>query len=130
MKTLPREPWRGSQICGHQTAYGLPWDIFCGEFKKPGSPLCEEHDELERMDGYGSLPKFNPSVARGLRLLPVPEYGWEVVDENGDLYGTSRNRSELETHYGFTLTWEPHEGVTPIPATDEEIKAWKEQELT
>lgn len=64
MITLPREPWRGGQICGWQTAYGLPWSIFCGEFKETGSPLCEEHDYLERMDGYGSLPKFAPSRGR------------------------------------------------------------------
>lgn len=126
MKTLPREPWRGSQICGWQIAYGLPWSRFCGEFKKLGSYLCEVHDELERMDGYGSLPKAAPGNAYGLRLVSCSQ-SWLVRDVHDELVGASDNRAELEDYYGFTLKWEPYEGVTPIPATAAKIRAWKEQ---
>lgn len=104
MKTLPREPWRGSQICGHQTAYGLPWSIFCGEFKKFQSPLCEEHDKEMREERGGTLPRIPKSVALGLHA-----YRQETMP------------------YMFELSWEPHEGDRPIPATDDEIRAWKEQ---
>lgn len=102
MKTLTREPWRGGQICGWQMAYGLPGSRFCGEFKKLGSPLCEEHDREERADNYGRLPKFAPGNALGLA-----EY----------------RRTAMP--YVFQLAWEPMEGDTPVPATKDEIRAWE-----
>lgn len=104
MKTLPREPWRGSQICGHQTAYGLPWSVFCGEFKKFQSPLCDEHDKDLREEHGGELPPFPDNVARGL-----PEYRRETMP------------------YVFTLSWEPREGDRPIPAAEDEIRRWEAQ---
>lgn len=105
MKTLSREPWRGGQICGYQTAYGLPGSIFCGEFKKPGSPLCETHDAEMREENYGTLPRFAPGNALGLaayRMATMP--------------------------YMFELAWEPYEGDAPVPATEKDVKAWKESE--
>lgn len=101
MRTLPREPWRGGQICGYQTAYGMPWSVYCGEMKKPGSPLCEEHD-AEMREEYGSLPKFAPGNALGLA-----EY----------------RRTTMPCM--FQLAWEPYEGDRPVPASEEEIKAWE-----
>jgi hypothetical protein len=95
MKELSREPWRGSQICGYQTAYGLPWSIFCGELKKPGSPVCKQHDRELREDNYGRLPKFAEGNALGRDCGP------------------------------YVLMWEPHEGTIPEVATDEEIAAWQ-----
>lgn len=53
MITLPKEPWRGGQICGHQTNVG-GWSeglaAYCGEFKKLNSPACEKHDRELRED--------------------------------------------------------------------------------
>jgi hypothetical protein len=102
MRTLSREPWRGGQICGYQTAYGLPWSVFCGEFKKPGSPVCEEHDKEMREENGGRLPRFAEGNALGLAA-----YRRETMP------------------YMFELSWEPSEGRGPIPATEEEIKSWK-----
>ncbi len=102
MKTLPREPWRGGQICGWQIGYGLPHSIFCGELKKPGSPLCEYHDEQERLDNYGQLPKF----ARG-NVLGLAAY----------------RRSTMP--YMFQLSWETKDPRKPQAATEEEIRAWQ-----
>lgn len=103
MKTLPREPWRGGQICGYQTEYGTGRSVFCGEFKKASSPLCEEHDREMREDNYGRLPKFAPGNALGL-----PKYRRKAMP------------------YLFQLSWEPDEEPdTPIPATPEQIAAWK-----
>lgn len=46
-RTLPREPWRGSMICGWQVAYGVPGDTFCAERKGDGLCTCPGHwDEL------------------------------------------------------------------------------------
>lgn len=45
IKTLPREPWRGSMICGYQVAYG-DWThpmAWCAERKGDNLPMCEEH---------------------------------------------------------------------------------------
>jgi hypothetical protein len=123
MKTLPREPWRGGQICGYQTAYGLPWSVFCGEFKKLGSPLCEEHDREMREENYGSLPKFTPGNALGLELKRTV-HGWSVYDRYGDLCSSANDRAELEAYYGFTLSWETEDPDKPEPATPEEIAAW------
>lgn len=103
MRTLPREPWRGGQICGYQTAYGLPWSVFCGEFKKPYSPLCEAHDAELREAHGGVLPKFAPGNALGLA-----EY----------------RRTAMP--YLFQLAWEPDEDTGPIAASKEEIAAWEE----
>lgn len=124
MKTLPREPWRGGQICGEQTAYGLPWSIFCGEFKKPGSPLCEEHDQEARTDNYGVLPKFATGNALGLKIRQT-HWRWSVYDGYGDLCSSADDRAELERFYGFTLSWETDDPDKPEPATPEEIQRWK-----
>lgn len=107
MKTLPREPWRGGQICGEQLEYGVVPGrlVFCGELKKPGSPLCEAHDEELRLDNGGTLPRFAPGNALGLAAY---------------------RRESMP--YMFQLAWEPMEGGTPVAATEEEIKAWKESE--
>lgn len=135
MRTLPREPWRGGQICGYQIAYGLPWSIFCGEFKKLGSPLCEEHDQEMREEHYGVLPEFAPGNAAGLSLTQsgggwsVPRGHW-VVGHTLGWMAASPDKNELERRYGFTLSWEPYDGDVPVPATEEEVKAWKASSTT
>lgn len=125
MRILPKEPWRGGQICGYQTAYGMPWDIFCGELKKPGSPLCPLHDEEMREEHGGTLPRFAPGNALGLELKRT-HWGWSVYDGDGNLCSSADNRQAQEEYYGFTLKWEPFDDEEPEPATEEEVKAWKE----
>lgn len=124
MKTLPREPWRGGQICGYQTAYGLPWSVFCGEFKKLGSPLCSQHDEEMREEHGGRLPRFAPGNALGLQLRQS-EWGWSVLAGEGLLCASSDDRSHLAEVYGFTLSWETEDPDKPEPATAKEIAAWE-----
>lgn len=106
MRTLPREPWRGGQICGHQTNVG-GWSEgspeFCGEFKKPYSPVCDVHDAELREEYGGALPKFAPGNALGLAAY---------------------RRASMP--YLFQLAWEPHEDTGPIAASEEEITAWEE----
>lgn len=126
MKTLPRKPWRGGQICGYQTAYGLPWSIFCGEFKKLGSPMCEEHDREMREDNYGVLPKLDDGNALGTEIVRY-ERGWCVHDVHGDRIAGVARRDTLEYMHGFTLQWEPYEGETPIDPTPEELAAFEAQ---
>lgn len=106
MKTLPREPWRGSQICGHQLRHAT-WtarESYCGEFKKLGSPVCGVHDAEMREANGGLLPKFAKGNAMGLAAYRITEMPCM-----------------------FQLGWEPYKGTAPIPATYEEIRAWKEQ---
>lgn len=107
MKTLPREPWRGGQVCGYQTNVG-GWSEgepeFCGEFKKLNSPLCDEHDKELRERNGGRLPKFAPGNAPGLapyRRATMP--------------------------YMFRLAWEPYEGDTPVEPTPEELAAFEKE---
>lgn len=102
MKTLSREPWRGGQICGYQSAYGLPWSVFCGEFKKLGSPLCGVHDKQMREEHDGRLPRFAPGNALGLAAY---------------------RRTTMP--YMFQLAWEAEDPDAPVPATPEEIAAWE-----
>jgi len=102
MKTLSREPWRGGQICGYQIAYGLPWSIFCGEFKKQGSPACEFHDRELREENGGELPKFAPGNALGLA-----PYRRETMP------------------YMFLLSWETDDPRRPQAATPHEVAAWE-----
>ncbi|MEV7814237.1 hypothetical protein AB0P05_26455 [Streptomyces flaveolus] len=86
-KTLPREPWRGSQICGHQIAYGMPWSEFCPKRKAPGEVECAEHAEDARMQ-YGTV-RIAPGNATGdpsapLALLWEPYDGAEPVQPTED----------------------------------------------
>lgn len=126
MRTLPREPYRGGQICGYQTNVG-GWSEgeseYCGEFKKPGSPLCEEHDKEMREEHGGVLPRFAPGNAPGLALR-MSQWGWSVYDDRDELVASADKRIDLVKAYGFELKWEPYEGTAPIDATPEEIAAW------
>lgn len=124
---LYREPWRGGQICGYQSAYGLPWSHCCPKYKKLGSPVCEEHDEWLRLDTEdGILPRFDEGNARGLKLESSgwnnPEHAWVVADDYDDVV-ESGTRDELRESYGFVLAWEPEKGDVPVKATPEEIEA-------
>jgi hypothetical protein len=105
MRTLPKEPWRGGQVCGYQTNVG-GWSEgqpeYCGEFKKPGSPLCDEHDAELREEYDGVLPTFAPGNAPGLAVY----------------------RRTLMP-YMFQLAWETEDPDKPKPATPEEIAAWE-----
>jgi len=91
-KTLPREPWRGSMICGYQISCGgwsSPPMAFCAERKAEGFPLCREH-YAETASEYGHA-NFAPGNAVG------------------------------ESHWQIRLLWEPYEGEDPVEATAEEI---------
>jgi hypothetical protein len=55
MRTLPREPWRGSMICGWQTSSGgwsRPME-FCGNRKGDGLYVCPEH--WQELIEYGDV---------------------------------------------------------------------------
>jgi hypothetical protein len=64
-------------------------------------------------------------------MIRRTEWGWSVFDGSGGLCSSADDRRELETYYSFTLSWEPMDtpedphGENPIPATEEEVKAWK-----
>jgi hypothetical protein len=125
MRTLPREPWRGGQICGYQTAYGLPWSIFCGEFKKPGSPLCPEHDKEVREEHGGALPRFAPGNALGLEITSCSQ-SWLLRDGNGMFVDAADAYEQLRREY-FFLRWEPYEGTLPIVPTEKELASFETQ---
>jgi hypothetical protein len=84
-KALPREPWRGSMICGYQVAFG-DWThapAWCAERKADGSPVCEgHHEQLLAEDGE---VRMACDVALGapqwaLRLLWEPEEGSDPAE--------------------------------------------------
>lgn len=122
-KTLSREPWRGGQICGYQTEYGVVpgREVFCGEFKAPGRYFCQEHHNWV-LEEYGSL-RMSPGNAKGLELKKTV-YRWSVLDGYGDLCSSADDRADLEEFYGFTLKWEPYDGDEPVEPTPEEIAAF------
>lgn len=120
MKTLPREPWRGGQICGYQIAYGLPRSIFCGELKVLGRYFCQEHHDWVILDGPIRMARGN---AQGLRLR-ASRWGWSVTDRWGQLCASADNRAQLEETYGFTLLWEG-EDDRPATPTDDELHAFQ-----
>lgn len=76
-RILPREPWRGSMICGHQIGYGLPHSIFCGERKGDRLPMCEEHFQ-EVLDEYGHV-RMAPGNALG-----APQWAVRLLWEGDD----------------------------------------------
>ena len=125
MKTLHREPWRGGQICGYQSEYGVVpgRTVQCGEFKAPGLYFCREHHDWVLLDGPICMAEGN---AQGLSLVQDGAR-WVVLSGSGMFRAASPDRSFLEQVYGFTLSWEPYEGEgdMPIPATPEEIAAWQ-----
>lgn len=87
---LPREPWRGSQICGYQveTTTWTSRAAYCGDRKADGRYYCDEHHFQVEM-----------------------EYG-QVVMAPGNAIG--------DTDKPVRLLWEPWEGSTPVePSSDE-----------
>ncbi|MFE0490109.1 hypothetical protein [Streptomyces griseoaurantiacus] len=92
--TLSREPWRGGQVCGHQTVYGMGAhsERYCGARKAPGLVECAEHAEETGM-AYGVV-KFALGNAKGDPSAPVE------------------------------LSWEPYEGDVPVEPTEEERAAY------
>lgn len=76
-KTLPREPWRGSQICGRQITCARTYDEFCAARKADGLPMCEEHWEYESEDGPVLMA---PGNALGDLSVPV-RLLWEPMDD-------------------------------------------------
>ena len=123
MRTLPREPWRGGQICGYQSEYGVVpgRTVQCGEFKAPGLYFCRHHHKWVSLDGPIRMAEGN---VRGLSLVQDGDR-WVVLSGSGMFRAASPDRAFLEKVYGFTLEWEPYEGDMPIPATPEEIAAWQ-----
>ncbi len=96
-KTLPREPFRGGQICGYQIQVGS-WhnsgQVFCGERKAHGLYGCPEHHQAmaeDQPDGILRARDMAPGNARGDRRKPA------------------------------RLQWEPMEGTKPIEPTPEEV---------
>lgn len=93
-RTLPREPWRGSMICGEQISsggWGRPM-AFCAERKADDLPMCEEH-----FDAY------------------MAEYD-HVTMAPGNAVG--------ESHLAVRLLWEGEDPDMPIEASAEEIAAY------
>ncbi len=126
MRTLPREPWRGGQICGEQLEYGVVpgRSVFCGEFKNLGSPLCEVHDREMREEYGGVLPRFAPGNALGLRLAHCGQ-SWIARDVYDEIYAAEATGHALDERIGRTLSWETEDPDKPEPATPEEITAWE-----
>lgn len=75
IKTLPREPWRGSQYCGYQTGYTAP--AYCAERKAHGLAYCREH-HLEVEMQYGEV-RMAPGNVRGDASAPLALL-WEPWD--------------------------------------------------
>lgn len=124
-KTLPREPYRGGQICGYQEEYGVVpgRTVQCGEFKALGKYFCEFHHDWVT-DGGASAVRVAEGNARGLRLTSCSQ-SWLVRDADDELVAGSDSRETLEYMEGFTLRWEGEDG-RPVDATAEEIQAWKD----
>lgn len=83
IKTLPREPWRGSMICGWQISYGMPGSTFCAERKGDGAYVCATH--WNEMIESGEDMTFTPGNAPGdsrirVRLLWEPYEGNDPVE--------------------------------------------------
>jgi hypothetical protein len=91
---LTREPWRGGQICGHQTQYGMGAfsERYCGKRKAPGLIECREHYD-ETLANHGAGAARRAIVA-----------GVAVGDPSAPL----------------VLLWEPQEGTEPVEPTEEE----------
>lgn len=128
MKTLPREPWRGGQICGYQSEYGvIPGrSVFCGEYKGLGLYFCPEHDQWVREE-CGQV-RIAPGNAIGLEIVPSDvTAGYYIArDKDGQTRAGARSRTDLARMLGFDLQWEPHQGIHPIDPTDEELRAFEE----
>ncbi|MBD0743566.1 hypothetical protein BG418_18505 [Streptomyces sp. CBMA152] len=46
MMTQRTNPDPGSQICGYQIAYGMPWSEYCAERKAKDKYFCADHDQI------------------------------------------------------------------------------------
>jgi hypothetical protein len=93
-KTLPREPWRGSQICGDQLSH-TTWtsrSSYCGYRKAEGEYFCRVHARRYRL--AGDVVRMAAGNARGDQDKPL------------------------------ALLWEPWDTLEPEQPTAEEIAAY------
>ena len=79
MPTLPREPWRGSQICGYLVEDDAGCIVFCGERKAEGLPFCFECAEHFEAHYGGFNIVVADCVALGCRTKAV-RLLWEPCD--------------------------------------------------
>ncbi len=81
MKTLPREPYRGGQICGEQLEYGVVpgRSVFCGEHKASMMYFCPVHAWEHRQSGDAPEPRMAEGNVVGDVRIPA-ELQWEGAD--------------------------------------------------
>ncbi|MFJ4902942.1 hypothetical protein [Streptomyces sp. NPDC088727] len=72
-----REPWRGGQYCGHQTAYGMPGSEFCADRKASGLAMCQQHHD-DTADESGAV-HMAPGNALGDPTAPLALL-WEPME--------------------------------------------------
>ena len=79
-REIDREPFRGGQICGEQTEYGVVMGRvrFCAERKAARKYFCTTHDKEARANGVMFMA---PGNAKGDPALPVV-LSWEPMDDN------------------------------------------------
>jgi hypothetical protein len=86
-RTLPREPWRGSMICGTQIAFVGRAAEYCAERKADGAYACEAC--WNEMIAYDDSLVFAPGNAIGeshwaIRLLWEPSEGEEPIEASAE----------------------------------------------
>lgn len=99
--TLPREPYRGGQICGYQMAYGMPWSEFCPDRKAKGLRACAMHDR-ELRDEYGTV-RWADGNATGDPDEPL-ELQWEPHEGDDPVEPTDEEREQYGRFLGKPVT--------------------------
>lgn len=128
MKTLPREPWRGGQICGEQlsTTTWTSRASYCGEPKKAMDVICEEHWNRYIAED-GEMPDFAEGNAVGHFVQQsVLDGRWRVYDGDNEALMGEADTEEIARRIAgqHILQWEGDDGK-PEAATPEEIAAWE-----
>jgi hypothetical protein len=91
-RTLPKEPWRQSMICGWQVAFG-DWThgpAWCAGRKANGEHFCQSHH-------------------------------WQALGEYGADYTVAPGNALGAPELAVRLLWEGEEPGTPVEASAEEM---------
>lgn len=124
MITLPKEPWRGGQLCGWQLSQAIETAraSYCGEPKMGGEIICYPH-YVQNIEG-GELPDFADGNEYGHYVQQSAIDGkWRVFSGCNDVL-MSEHDTEFEAREAagqHDLKWEPCEGDTPEDPTPEEL---------
>ncbi|MGW7100291.1 hypothetical protein [Streptomyces sp. NPDC054838] len=112
---VPREPWRGGQVCGYQVTVGRMGSEYCGERKAPGRAMCQRHHD-EVLAEYGEV-RMSAGNELGYEDEPFVLL-WEPTGGDEPVEPTEAERVAFERAHNLAGAEAPAAAVEPVVAPE------------